>query len=150
MKADDPSTIGSDETLYWRAPKLPLDNWTIFDEGRQGHRVRAGAFVWNEDGVSCYRHQVLESVGRDWRSIKKVPQNGILAVDASAVRESELGVAPDPDPEYISREELQPHDKAHALIVHEDGLKPRKRGDRCSRLARKAKIVHWGDGENPQ
>ena len=149
MKPDDPSVDGS-ETLYWRAPRLPLENWTVFDEGRRGHRVRAGAFVWNDDGVSCYRHTILEGVGLDWQCVKKEPINGILSVDVEAVRRCELGVAPDPNPDYIPHDELQPQDQAHALIVVGDGVKPRKRGERCSRLARAAKIVHWGDGQEPQ
>lgn len=144
MKDDDPSVDGGD-TLYWRAPKLPLENWTIFDEGRGGHRVRAGAFVWNDDGVSCYRHSVLDVFELDWRCLKKEPRNGILSVRAENVRVCQLGVAPDPDPDYIPRDQLKPQDKAHALIVVEDGVKPRKRGDRCSRLARTANIVHWGE-----
>jgi hypothetical protein len=150
VKDDDPSIDGS-ETLYWRAPQLPQENWTIFDEGRNSHRVRGGSFVWNDDGVSCYRHTVLHGLDLDWQCIKKEPKNGILSVDADDVRACQLGVAPDPDPDYIPQEQLQPQDKAHALIVIEDGVNRRKRGDRCSRLARAAKIVHWGDGaDEPQ
>jgi hypothetical protein len=144
VKPDDPSIDGS-ETLYWRAPRVPLENWTIFDEGRSGHRVRAGAFVWNDDGVSCYRHSILEDLGLDWSAIKKEPKNGILSVAATDVRQCGLGVAADPNPDYIAPEQLQPADSAHALIVAEDNVKPRKRGERCSRLARTARIVHWGE-----
>jgi hypothetical protein len=144
VKSDDPS-INSDETLYWRAPELPYENWTIFDEGRGGHRVRAGAFVWNDDGVSCYRRTVLTNLGLDWSVVKEEPRNGILSVQVEDVRTCDLGVAPDPDPPYIPREQLLPRDKAHALIVIEDGVNRRRRGDRCSQLARKAVFVHWGE-----
>ena len=146
MKADDPA-IGGEETLYWRAPRLPLENWTIFDEGRGVHRVRGGAFVWNDDGVSNYRHSILQSIGLDWKAIKEAPENGILSVQVKHVRECSLGVAPDPDPPYIELDKLLPRDKAHALIVVEDSVKRRKRSDRCSALARHATIEHWGDAQ---
>ena len=100
MRSDDPS-VDADETLCWRAPRLPYDNWTIFDEGRGGHRWRGGAFVWNDDGVSCYRRVVLTTFGLDWSAVKIEPTNGILSVQVGAVRECDLGVAPDPDPSYI-------------------------------------------------
>ena len=94
--------------------------------------------------VQCYRHRVLEDLGLDWSVIKKEPTNGILSVVAADVRQCGLGVAADPNPDYIPPEQLQPADSAHALIVVEDDVKPRKRGERCSRLARTARIVHWG------
>jgi hypothetical protein len=144
VKADDPS-VGGDETLYWRAPEIPKENWTIFDEGRGEHRVRAGAFVWNDDGVSCYRRTVLAKLGLDWRAVKDEPRNGVLAVQVDDVRACNLGVAPDPDPEYIPREQLHPRDKAHALIVIEDGVNRKKRRERCRQLARTAIIVHSGE-----
>ena len=144
MKDDDPA-VGDAEHLYWRAPEIPKENWTTFDEGRGGHRVRGGAFVWNSDGVSCYRHDVLDYHGLDCLSLKEEPKNGILSVKAGDVRFCELGVAFDPDPGYIPRDELKPRDKAHSLVVVDDEVKRRKRDSRCSRLARSAKIVHWGE-----
>lgn len=150
MKADDPSIDGA-EQLYWRAPELPLDNWTVFDEGRESHRVRGGAFVWNEDGVSCYMHSILTELGLDFHAIKDEPQNGILSVLAQNVRESELGVAADPNPDYISADQLQPRDRAHALIVHGDDVGKKKRKRLTSTLAQTARIVHWGEaGSEPR
>ncbi|WP_139829490.1 hypothetical protein [Mycobacterium gastri] len=143
MNPDDPSIDGAD-TLYWRAPELPLENWTIFDEGRQGHRVRSGAFVWNEDGVSCYLQSVLTDLGLDYLVVKNDPRNGILSVRACDVRECGLGVARDPNPNYITKEELQPRDEAHALIVHDDDVGSKQRKKRTSALAVTALIVHWG------
>lgn len=57
------------------------------------------------------------------------------------------GVASHPHPNYIPADELKPTDEAHTLIVVEDGVKKRKRSDRCSRLARTAKIVDWGEDQ---
>lgn len=144
MKPDDPSIDGA-ERLYWRAPKLPLENWTIFDEGREAHRVRGGAFPWNEDGVSCYIESILTGLGLDFHAIKDEARNGMLAVLARSVREYELGVARDPDPDYIPKNQLKPRDKAHALIVHGDDVGAKQRRKRTSALARAALIVHWGD-----
>jgi hypothetical protein len=144
VKPDDPS-IDDTETLYWRAPEIPLDNWTIFDEGRQGHRVRSGAFPWNEDGVSCYMESILVGLGLDFLAIKDQPRNGVLSVRAHNVRECELGVARDSNPDYIPKNQLQPRDEAHALIVHGDDVGSKKRKKRTSALAVTALIVHWGD-----
>jgi hypothetical protein len=94
--------------------------------------------------VSCYRHSILEGLGLDCLVIKKEARNGILAVVAEKVRHCDLGVAADPNPDYIPPKELKPQDNAHALIVVAADVKPRKRADRCSRLARSARIEHWG------
>ena len=144
MKPDDPS-IDKAETLYWRAPELPLANWTVFDEGRNGERVRGGAFAWNDDGVSCYIDSILRTVGLDHLAVKDIPRNGVLSVEAGNVRECKLGVARDPDPDYIAKDRLRPRDKAHALIVHSDDVGSKQRGKRTSALAKTAQIVHWGD-----
>lgn len=144
MKADDPS-VDDDDTLYWRAPEIPKENWTTFDEGSGEHRVRTGAFVWNDDGVSCYRQMVLAGLGLNWTVVKDEPRNGILSVQVANARGCELGVAADPDPEYIAREQLRRRDRAHALIVIEDGTSRKKRDSRCRQLARTASIVHSGD-----
>jgi hypothetical protein len=146
VRADDHCIDGA-ETLYWRAPQLPLENWTVFDEGRQTHRVRGGAFVWNDDGVSCYRDRILGDLGLDWRVVKNEPINGVLSVLAQSVRESGLGVAPDPNPAYIPNDQLQPRDEAHALIVHDDSVSTKQRRKRTSTLAVSAQIVHWGDDD---
>lgn len=147
MKADDPSIDGA-EQLYWRAPRLPLENWTVFDEGREGHRVRGGAFPWNSDGVSCYVESILAGLGLDFHTVKDVPQNGVLSVIAQSVRECELGVAPDPNPDYIPTDQLQPRDQAHALIVSADGVSRKRRNRMTSALAQTARIVHWGEPGN--
>ena len=144
MKPDDPSVEGK-ETLYWRAQELPREHWTVFDEGRGDYRVRSGAFILNDDGMSCYRRTVLNSLGLDWSAVKILPKNGILSVQAADVRACELGVAPDPDPPYIPRADLQPRDKAHALIVIGDGATVKKWRRRCSSLAPRATIVHMGN-----
>lgn len=145
MKPDDLS-IDNIETLYWRAPRLPLENWTTFDEGRNSHRVRGGAFPWNEDGVSCYIDSILRDVGLDHLAVKDIPRNGVLSVQAGKVRDCKLGVARDPDPDYIARDQLKPRDKAHALIVHGDDVGSKQRGKRTSALAKTAQIVDWGEG----
>lgn len=147
MKADDPS-IDGDEQLYWRAPQLPLDDWTVFDEGREGHRVRRGAFVWNEDGVSCYMHSILAELGLDFHAIKEEPRNGVLSVLAQNVRECDFGVARDPNPDYIPAELLQPRDQAHTLIVHADEVGRKRRNRLTSELARTAQIMHWGEASS--
>lgn len=147
MKPDDPSVDGA-EVLYWRAPMLPLENWTVFDEGRQEHRVRAGAFVWNDDGVSCYIDSVLKSLELDFLVVKDEPRNGILSVRAQDVRDCLLGVASDPNPEYIPENELRPRDQAHALIVYANDVGSKQRKKRTSALARMAVIEHWGQEIN--
>lgn len=147
MKPDDPS-IDDAEQLYWRAPELPLANWTVFDEGREGHRVRGGAFAWNDDGVSCYIDSVLADLELDFLAIKNEPRNGVLSVLAHNVRGCGLGVARDPNPDYIPNDQLQPRDQAHALIVHEDDVGSKQRKKRTSALARTALIVHWGEGHS--
>lgn len=145
MKPDDPS-INDAETLYWRAPQVPLEHWTVFDEGRNGERVRGGAFPWNDDGVSCYIDSILRAVGLDHLAVKDIPRNGVLSVQTGKVRECKLGVARDPDPDYIARDRLKPRDKAHALIVHTDDVPRKQRDKRTSALAKTTQIVHWGEG----
>lgn len=145
MRPDDPSIVDA-ETVYWRAPELPLENWTVFDEGRNCHRVRGGAFPWNEDGVSCYMERILRELGLDFLVIKNEPRNGVLAVRVQKVRESGLGVARDPNPDYIPVDELQPRDEAHALIVHDEDVGSKQRKRRTSALATTAVVAHWGEG----
>jgi hypothetical protein len=147
VKPDDPS-IEDAEALYWRAPELPLDNWTLFDEGRNSHRVRGGAFPWNEDGVSCYIESILTDIGLNHLAVKEVPRNGILSVQAGKVRECKLGAARDPDPDDIPRDQLKPRDSAHALIVHGDDVGRKQRNRLTSALAATAQIVHWGEGSS--
>ena len=145
MKSDDPLVDGA-ESLYWRTPELPLENWTVFDEGRRGHRVRGGAFVWNDDGVSCYIESILKALELDMLAVKDEPRNGVLSVRVLDVRDCLLGVAADPNPEYISTDELQSRDLAHALIVHADDVGSKQLKKRTSALAKKAVIEHWGIG----
>lgn len=147
MKSDDLSVDGAD-ILYWRAPELPLENWTVFDEGRQGHRVRAGAFCWNEDGISCYMDSILSDLGLNFLVVKDEPRNGVLSVRAHDVRTCGLGVARDPNPDYIAADDLKPRDEAHALIVHDTEVGSKQRKKRTSSLAVTAQIVHWGSGGN--
>jgi hypothetical protein len=149
VRADDSSIDGTEE-LYWRAPELPLENWTVFDEGREGHRVRSGAFVWNDDGVSCFRHSILNELGLDWYVVKDEARNGVLSVITHEVRRCGLGVASDPNPDYIPRDTLQARDAAHALIVLEDGVGKKQRNKRTRELAVTAQIVHWGDDDSTE
>ncbi|MGD9620704.1 MAG: hypothetical protein AB7G47_10730 [Mycolicibacterium sp.] len=142
MKADDPA-IGSEEILYRYSPSIPHEHWTVTDQGTQKVSIAVAAIRFDDDGISCYRHNILEQHGLTWMDVKREPKNGIFSMLVEDVRDVGLGVAFDPFPDT---EQPHPRDVAHSLVV-DNGL-PKKQG-RMARdsLAKRAQIVHIGNSD---
>jgi hypothetical protein len=141
VKPDDES-IGDDEILYRYSPSIPHKNWTVTDQETQQISIALAALSWDDDGISCYRQQILQEHGLDWRDIKREPKNGVFSLVVRDVRSERLGVAFDPNPE----DDPHPRRVAHSLIVDCD--LPRKENKTARQnLASKAEIIHVGEQE---
>jgi hypothetical protein len=136
VKPDD-ADIPSTEAFYRRVPAVPFDHMVLQDEDTGELTFRRGAFKWDKDGCSCYRHSVLVEHGFTWEDAKNKLENGVLRVFVSDVRENALGIADDPHP---SLPEPRPRDVAHALIVAH-GLSNSKREQAFSKVARRAVLM---------
>lgn len=139
MKADDP-TISCDEVLYRYSPSIPHEHWTITDQATQQVSISVAAMRFDEDGISCYRHKILEEHGLSWVDVKRDPGNGVFTVRVEDVRDVGLGVAFDPLPET---DQPLPCDVAHSLIV-DMGLTRKPGRTARETLARRARIIHTG------
>ena len=136
MKPDD-ADIPDTEALYRRVPAVPFDHMVLQDEDTGEITFRRGAFKWDKDGCSCYRHSVLVENGFTWKDAKNKPENGVLRVYVSDLRENKLGIANDPLPDVS---EPRPRDVAHALMVAH-GLSNSKREQAFSKVARCAVLM---------
>ena len=142
MKPDDPS-IGNHEVLYRYSPSIPHKYWTVTDQETQQISITLAALSWDDDGISCYRELILHQHGLDWSDVKREPKNGVFSLVVQDIRDQQLGVAFDPNPET---EKPHPRDVAHTLIV-DCGL-PRKANKVArEKLAAGAMIIHLGSDE---
>lgn len=136
MKADD-AAISDAEAVYRRVPAVPFEHMVLQDEDTGEFSFRRGAFKWDKDGCSCYRHSILVQHNFTWEDAKNRPENGVLRVYVSNLRENKLGIADDPHPPVP---EPRPRDVAHALMVA-TGLSNSKRQQALSSIARCAVLM---------
>lgn len=142
MKPDDTS-VGDPEVLYRYSPSIPHKHWTVVDQETEEVQITLAALSWDDDGISCYRKQILHEHGLSWVDIKREPRNGVFSLVVRDIRAELLGVAFDPNP---TASDGHPRDVAHTLIV-DCGL-PRKQNKAArERLAVGAKIIHHGSEE---
>jgi len=140
VRPDDPA-VGDDEILYRYSPSIPHQHWTVTDQETLEVRIALAALKWDDDGISCYRQQVLSAHGMSWEDVKREPKNGVFSLRVVDVRAKRLGVAFDPNPDV---DEPHPRDVAHTLIV-DCGLPSRENKDAREELAAGAVIVDFGD-----
>ncbi|BCO39636.1 hypothetical protein MINTM001_07750 [Mycobacterium paraintracellulare] len=107
------------------------------DENTGEFVFKRGAFKWDEDGCSCYRHSKLVENDFTWVDSKNVETNGVLRVLVSDLRANGLGIADDPHPDVP---EPRPRDVAHALMVAH-GLSNRERQRALSAVASRAELM---------
>jgi hypothetical protein len=140
VKPDD-TDIPDAEALYRRVPAVPFVYMVLQDEDTGEITFRRGAFKWDKDGCSCYRNSVLNRHGFTWEDTKNKPENGVLRVYVSDLRENRLGIADDPYPDLP---EPRPRDVAHALIVAH-GLSNKERERAFSAVASRAVLMPVDD-----
>lgn len=142
MKPDDTDILDS-EAIYRRVPGVPFVHMVLKDEETGETRAKRGAFKWDKDGCSGYRHSLLTENGLTWEDVKKRPENGVLRVYVADLRNNliaKIGIANDPWPDVP---DPHPRDVAHALMVAE-GLINKKREQALSEIASRA-VVMPGD-----
>jgi hypothetical protein len=136
VKPDDPG-IPPTERLYRRVPAVPFVHMVLQDEDTGEFVFKRGAFKWDPDGCSCYRHSVLDVNGFTWLDAKNVDSNGVLRVIVADLRDNGLGIADDPHPDVP---EPRPRDVAHALMVAH-GLSNKQRERAFSAVASRAVLM---------
>jgi hypothetical protein len=136
VNPDNPE-IPAAEALYRRVPAVPFDHMVLMDENTGEFTFKRGAFKWDKDGCSCYRHSVFVANGFTWEDAKNKPENGVLRIYVSDLRTNGLGISNDPHPELP---EPRPRDVAHALMVAH-GLSNSKREQAFSKVAQRAVLM---------
>jgi hypothetical protein len=133
--------VASDEIIYRRLAD-PGDNFITKDALTGAwQKPSSGAFKPDDDGVSVYRHVILESHGLGPADCVMTPTNVIVGMSTEDVRNvniadsgqtTPLDVIPDPWPSDV-QDPTHLRNSAHALIVGWDGLskKQRLRGQRA-------------------
>lgn len=136
MEPDDADIFGT-EALYRRVPAVPFEHMVLQDEDTGEIIFRRGAFKWDKDGCSCYRHSIFVEHGFTWEDAKNKPENGVLRIYVSDLRANKLGIANDPHPQVP---EPRPRDVAHALMVAHS-LSNSKREQAFSKVASRAVLM---------
>jgi hypothetical protein len=140
VKPDDIG-IPPTERLYRRVPAVPFVHMVLQDEDTGEFVFKRGAFKWDKDGCSCYRHSRLEENGFTWLDAKNADDNGVLRILVSDLRGNGLGIADDPHPDLPAP---RPRDVAHALMVAH-GLSNRQRERAFSAVATRAVLMPAAD-----
>lgn len=118
-------------------PAVLFDHMVLKDENTGEFTFKIGAFKWDKDGCSCYRHSILVGNGFTWEDAKNKPENGVLRIYVSDLRANGLGISNDPQPELP---DPRPRDVAHALMVAH-GLSNSKREQAFSKVAQRAALM---------
>lgn len=134
---DDPS-IEAQELIYRHIARRGDTNMLTQDESTGQFRARSGAFVWDDDGCSCYLDSILSQHSLGPSDVKRAPDQVVIAVTAQAVRDVQFGITRDAWPPDAGE---HPRQAAHALIINYIPLSKKKRSRANSDLAKRAQIL---------
>jgi hypothetical protein len=130
---DDPG-IPDTETVYrWLSKQA---GFVVQDRVTGERRVSSGAFAPDDDGLSVYRHLLLEREGlTPVEGLARDTGNVIVSLNVGELRSLELGIHDDLNPPGV-RDPEHPRHKAHALVVGWEGMTRGKRIKRQRELSR--------------
>lgn len=115
----DDKSIPSDETLYRRVPQHP--DFLVRDLLSGQEKISRAAFKWDPDGISVYRHLLMQRWGIDLKMLLRTESQRLYSFKVAAVRREGAGVTDEVDPEDMQA------GKAHALIQGPTGRPSRDR-----------------------
>lgn len=112
--------ISGAETVYRRlfdgGPSM-----VAIDQVTGARRPTSGAFKPDDDGISVYRHALLEAAGLTPGDVRTSPWNLVVGVGVGDLRTIDLSVNDDPWPADVP-DPQHPRNAAHALIVGMEGM----------------------------
>jgi hypothetical protein len=138
ISGDDPNVPDSEIVYRWLSKPV---NCLVKDEATGESRVSSMAFAPDSDGLSVYRHTVLEQEGlTPITGLVRADSNVIISLNVGDIRSRELGIRDDANPPDVMDPE-HPRHKAHALVVGWDGLGKKARIRRQQALARMPSVT---------
>jgi hypothetical protein len=138
---DDPDVPDGEIVYRWLSAPV---NCLVEDQATGERRVSSMAFYPHPDGLSVYRHTLLEEKGlTPITGLVRVDRNVVISLSVADIRAVELGIRDDPDPPDVADPE-HPRHKAHALVLglNDLGKKARIRRQRALAEMPSVTVVH--------